>query len=116
MLRRKVLTELGPLDEAYKGEGICGYDLSAALRKMGLELAVAEGAFVHRGRQEFLCSEAEGAEKADCEADIRHYEEKWGVSWKARPYRQGLTREDNLDSLFTPADSLFDRVEEGQEL
>ncbi|MDL2253076.1 glycosyltransferase [Ruminococcaceae bacterium OttesenSCG-928-I18] len=102
ILRRKTFTDLGPLDEDYQGSRLCGYDLSMALRKEGLRLAVAEDAFVHRGLHPTHQKALSPPQEERFEADKKHYEEKWKTPWKPRAHRPGVTREMNLDSLFPP--------------
>ncbi|MBM4363788.1 MAG: glycosyltransferase family 2 protein [Deltaproteobacteria bacterium] len=81
-LRRSTLDSVGLLDERYEVGMFEDDDLCLALRRRGLEVAVAEDAFVHHVGQATFSRLGDARYLEIWQANRRRFERKWGVSWR----------------------------------
>lgn len=79
--RRDVLEKVGFIDERYEIGMFEDDDLSLALRRAGLGLAIADDAFVHHVGQASFSRLSDAEYLAVWEANRRRYEEKWGTKY-----------------------------------
>lgn len=80
--RRSTLASVGFLDERYEVGMFEDDDLSLALRRHGMDLAVAEDAFVHHVGQATFGRLSDSEYLAIWEANRRRFEAKWGERWR----------------------------------
>jgi GT2 family glycosyltransferase len=79
--RREELARLGFVDERYEIGMFEDDDLSLALRRSGLGLAIADDAFVHHVGQASFSRLSDAEYLAVWEANRRRFEEKWGTRY-----------------------------------
>lgn len=80
--RRSTLEGVGLLDERYEVGMFEDDDLSLALRRRGMILAVAEDCFVHHVGQASFARLSDSEYLRIWEANRRRFETKWGVRWR----------------------------------
>ena len=88
MFPRKIVDEVGLLDENY-GRGMFeDDDYSYAIQKKGYRITIAEDVFIHHfGSESF--NKIDKKELAEIfEENKRYFEEKWNTKWVAHKYRK----------------------------
>ncbi len=94
IFRRDLTEKIGLLDENYGVGMFEDDDYSAAVRREGLRLVLAEDVFIHHfGSVSFKKLEDETYRKL-FEKNKAYYEAKWQTKWKAPHYRPGVSREE----------------------
>jgi GT2 family glycosyltransferase/glycosyltransferase involved in cell wall biosynthesis len=88
--RRKVLNEVGPLDEAYGIGMFEDDDFAVRMRAKGYRVACAEDAYVHHVGQGAFRKLSPEAYDALWKKNQAYFEKKFGVEWKAHAPRQGV--------------------------
>lgn len=90
-LRRPVLDQIGPLDEAYGIGMFEDDDYSLRIRNAGYRILCAEDVFIHHvGRTSFGKLET-AAYQSLFEKNRAYYESKWGVRWRSPRQRRQLS-------------------------
>jgi GT2 family glycosyltransferase/glycosyltransferase involved in cell wall biosynthesis len=88
--RRRVLDEVGPLDEAYGVGMFEDDDFAVRMRAKGYRVACAEDAYVHHvGQGAFRKLSPEEYDRL-WKRNQAYFEKKFGVAWKAHVPREGV--------------------------
>ena len=89
-MRRKVLSQVGPLDEAYGVGMFEDDDFAVRMRQAGYRVACAEDAYVHHVGQGAFRKLSPGEYDALWKRNQAYFEKKWGVEWKSHTPREGV--------------------------
>lgn len=89
-LRRSVLDELGPLDEAYGVGMFEDDDFAIRARKAGYRVACAEDVYVHHVGQGSFRKLSPAEYEELWKKNQAYFEKKWGLRWKAHNLREGV--------------------------
>jgi GT2 family glycosyltransferase len=89
-IRRGVLAEVGPLDEAYGVGMFEDDDFAIRVREAGYRVACAEDVYVHHvGQGSFRKLAPEEYERI-WRRNQAYFEKKWGRRWEAHVLRDGV--------------------------
>jgi GT2 family glycosyltransferase/glycosyltransferase involved in cell wall biosynthesis len=88
--RRRVLEEVGPLDEAYGVGMFEDDDFAVRMRAKGYRVACAEDAYVHHVGQGAFRKLSPEAYDQLWKKNQAYFEKKFGVEWKAHVPREGV--------------------------
>lgn len=88
--RRRVLDEVGPLDEAYGVGMFEDDDFAVRMRAKGYRVACAEDAYVHHVGQGAFRKLSPEAYDQLWKKNQAYFEKKFGVEWKAHVPREGV--------------------------
>jgi polysaccharide pyruvyl transferase CsaB len=88
--RRRVLDEVGPLDEAYGIGMFEDDDFAVRMRAKGYRVACAEDAYVHHVGQGAFRKLSPEAYDLLWKKNRAYFEKKFGVEWKAHVVREGV--------------------------
>ncbi len=89
-LRRKVLEEIGPLDETYGVGMFEDDDFAIRARNAGYRVACAEDAYVHHVGQGSFRKLSPAEYEELWKKNQAYFEKKWGLRWKAHNLREGV--------------------------
>jgi GT2 family glycosyltransferase/glycosyltransferase involved in cell wall biosynthesis len=89
-MRRSVLQQVGPLDEAYGVGMFEDDDFAVRMRQAGYRVACAEDAYVHHVGQGAFRKLSPEEYDALWKKNQAYFEKKWSVEWKPHTPREGV--------------------------
>lgn len=95
LIRKKVIDEVGMLDDAYKIGMFEDDDYTEAVKSKGYEIVIAEDAFVHHVNNASFKKLNDKEYRTIFEQNKSIYEKKWNKKWVMPKYRNGITGDIN---------------------
>ena len=90
LIRRKMIDEIGMLDEAYKVGMFEDDDYLATVKSAGYDIAIVEDAFIHHVNNGTFKKLKDEEYKRIFETNRKYFETKWNKKWKEPKYRPGV--------------------------
>lgn len=90
LIRRRMIDEIGMLDEAYKVGMFEDDDYLAAAKAAGYDIAIVEDAFIHHINNGSFKRLRDEEYKRIFETNKRYFETKWNRKWIEPKYREGV--------------------------
>jgi len=97
MIKKRVIDEVGMLDDGYKVGMFEDDDYTAAVVSAGYDIVIVEDAFIHHVNNASFKKLDDEAYKKIFETNKAIFEKKWGKKWNMPKYRDGVDWDTNLN-------------------